>query len=314
MFRSASAFLSLILIVAACRPATCELPLTAESQQTKRKRLAPDHRADQSSPHLPNLLRVTKQIYTGGEPKGSKGFEELARLGIRTVVSVDGAIPNIELAKANQLRYVHIPIGYDEVSKVEGKMFAALVRREPGPFYIHCHHGKHRGPVAAAIAHVASGEADNDKALEILTTAGTSKKYAGLWKSVREYQPPPDDECLPELVEIAKLDSFAAAMAEVDRQYDYLKLCQSAGWQSPPTAPDLTPAQQALLLKESFRELRRMLERNGDDRFRNWMSESEKLASQLQRDLTTNAKLGAMDETLKILGEQCQRCHSAWRN
>jgi len=269
--------------------------------------------AEKSSRHLPNLHSVDDFIYSGAEPDGVEAFEELAELGIKTVVSVDGAIPCLELAKANQLRYVHIPIGYEGISEEAGKMFAVLVRTEQGPFYIHCHHGKHRGPTAAAIAGIASGRMDDKSAVRLLERAGTSRKYTGLWQAVAKYKPPPDDAELPELAEVAELDSLAAVMAKIDRQFDSLKLCQTAEWKSPPAHPDVSPLQQALLLKESFRELHRLLLQNGDDRFLDWLKESEELMGDLLMGPTAT-KPSEADRIFRLLGEQCQRCHAAWRD
>ena len=262
---------------------------------------------------LPNLLRHSDLIYSGAEPNGDEGFRHLAKIGIKTVVSVDSAIPNVQLATANQLRYVHIPIGYGEVANVQGKMLAAVARNEEGPFYIHCHHGKHRGPVAAAIVAIASGLMDGTEALDILKVAGTSRKYAGLWDSVESYEPPPNGHPLPELVEIATTNSVAAGMANIDRQFDLLKLCQSAGWTSPSSHPDVSPSQQAILLKESFRELCRAIEKNEDERYLAGMKESEMLATELETALFST-KASVADKTLSLLARQCRECHSAWRD
>src|SRR3712207_7739670 len=58
-----------------------------------------------------------------------------------TVISVDGARPDVELARKYGLRYVHLPIGYDDVTENEGRAIAKAITELPGPFYIHCHHG-----------------------------------------------------------------------------------------------------------------------------------------------------------------------------
>ena len=107
------------------------------------------------------------------------------------------------------------------------------------------------------------------EALSILVRAGTSKDYTGLWRDVEAYTPPPADAELPELVEVAEVGSFTAAMAQVDRAFDNLKLCRDAKWTVPPDHPDLVPAQEALLLQEGLHEagrnLRRRLRRTVQD-------------------------------------------------
>ena len=109
------------------------------------------------SEHLPNSYRVTEKMISGGQPDGEAGFRELRDLGVKTIVSVDGAKPDVELAKKYGLRYVHLPHGYDGISDVRLKELAKAVRDLPGTIYIHCHHGKHRSPAAAAAACVVVG-------------------------------------------------------------------------------------------------------------------------------------------------------------
>src|SRR5438094_677830 len=79
-------------------------------------------------------------------PDGDEGFHSLQQLGIKTIVSVDGARPEVDLARKYGLRYVHLPIGYDAVPREQALRIARAIRDLPGPVYIHCHHGRHRGP------------------------------------------------------------------------------------------------------------------------------------------------------------------------
>src|SRR5687767_2138199 len=43
---------------------------------------------------LPNAHRVTEKILSGGAPAGEAAFKELADLGVKTIISVDGAKPD----------------------------------------------------------------------------------------------------------------------------------------------------------------------------------------------------------------------------
>src|SRR5688500_4513824 len=60
---------------------------------------------------LHNLWRVAANSYSGSEPHAEEGFASLAKLGIKTVISVDGARPNLEAAAKHGMKYVHIPTG-----------------------------------------------------------------------------------------------------------------------------------------------------------------------------------------------------------
>jgi protein tyrosine phosphatase (PTP) superfamily phosphohydrolase (DUF442 family) len=260
-----------------------------------------------------NLMKLSKRLYSGSEPHGDEGFASLAKLGVTAVVSVDGAKPNIEAARKHGIRYIHIPIGYDGVPEDAALSLARVAKEIDGPVYVHCHHGKHRGPVAAAVACIAAGDSTNKDALGILERAGTSKDYKGLWRDVQNFVPPPAGANLPELVEVAQIDSFPAAMAQVDRAFDNLKLCRDAKWGVPPDHPDLVPEQEALLLFEGLHEAGRNEDDVYDPQFEKWLAHAEAAANNLRSDLRQK-DLNAATDRLLLLEESCKQCHQKYRD
>lgn len=262
---------------------------------------------------LHHVLRGSERVFSGSQPHGAEGFASVAALGVKTIVSVDGAVPDLELARQHGLRYVHIPIGYDGIPVEAGESLARLVRDAEGPFYIHCHHGRHRGPAAAAVACQASGAMNAEQAINLLERAGTSPDYGGLWQSVRSYQTPAADAELPALVEQAEIESFAAAMARIDRGFDNLKLAKEADWSVPPRHPDIVPLREAVLLREGFQEAIRQL---GEDRpaaFTEQMQQAEILARALEsalREGNSPSATGYLDR----LQQSCKTCHKSFRD
>lgn len=264
-------------------------------------------------PELPNFLKISEEIYSGGEPVNTESYIKLSQLGIKTIVSVDGAQPDVETARKYGLRYVHIPFGYDGIDTNAGLALTRLVREAEGPFYIHCHHGLHRGPAAAAVACIASGVVDNKGAIEILEKAGTSKDYIGLWQDVKNFQIPVENIPLPELVEIAEVSSFEASMAKMDRNFDNLKFCRKNNWTTPAIHPDLVPVQEALLVKEGLREAGRMEAPVTDKQFKTWLLEAEQIAQNVENLLQNNNVKEAEQEFLN-LKQACKTCHKKYRN
>lgn len=276
--------------------------------------LPEDGPSEKDYPELHNLMQVTGSVYSGAEPKSDAAFRQLAELGVKVIVSVDGARPRVDLAKRFGMRYVQIPIGYDGIDAEAARSFARAADELDETTYVHCHHGKHRGPAGAAAICVARGDADGEQALKILEKAGTSKGYGGLWRDVRSYQRPAADERLPALVSVAEVASLAAAMAQIDRASDNLKLCEAAHWQTPTDHPDIAPPQEALLLKEGFHEvIRQLVESNDDEQFLIWMSESERSAIQLEAALKTG-DTAAAESAFAAVQSQCKRCHSEYRD
>jgi tRNA-Thr(GGU) m(6)t(6)A37 methyltransferase TsaA len=281
-------------------------------QARKRRTAKPDGAANGHA-GLHRVMRLSKRIYSGGEPHGQEAFASLAKMGVKTVVSVDAAKPDVESARRFGLRYVHIPIGYDGIPEEAGAALARVGKEVEGPVYIHCHHGRHRGPAAAAVACVASGAVEASEATAILEKAGTSKNYAGLWRDVRNYQPPAPDAARPELVETARVDSLAAAMAKVDRAFDNLELCREAGWRTPEEHPDLVPALQAFLVREGLNESAAALGDGYDAGFRAQLAAARESADRLGQ-AALDGKAARADTHFQALAQSCKQCHGDYRN
>ncbi len=260
-----------------------------------------------------NLLKLSERVYSGSEPHGEEAFKNLQKLGVKTVVSVDGARPNLELAAKYGLRYVHIPIGYHGVDAEPAKALVRVAREVEGPIYVHCHHGRHRGPAAAAVVCMAADGRTGAQASEILKAAGTGENYAGLWRDVAIYEPPAADAVLPELKEFVEVDSLAAAMAKLDRNFDNLKLCRTANWATPADHPDLAPAQEALILREGLREAARHLMEDHGEEFRAWLKESESHAQALEEALAATQREPA-EVHFTALEASCKQCHKKYRD
>lgn len=263
---------------------------------------------------LHNVFQVTPELYSGSEPHGVEGFNSLAKLGVRTIVSVDGARPDVATARERGIRYVHIPIGYDGVPEPARLALARVMRESTGPVYVHCHHGKHRGPAAAAVACRAVGQLDAAGAEALLRQAGTSPDYTGLYRDVREFVHPGADQPLPELVEVATVDSLVSGMADLGRHFDDLKRCAQAGWETPAGHPDLVPRGVALLVQEGLREM----ERNADlsaypPEFRKVLQDSESTAADLVAALA-DADRPLSSQTMELLEQSCKQCHQQWRD
>jgi protein tyrosine phosphatase (PTP) superfamily phosphohydrolase (DUF442 family) len=264
--------------------------------------------------HLPNAYRVTDQVISGGLPEGEIAFEELARLGVKTVISVDGMTPDVETARRHGLRYVHLPHGYDRVPVDRGKELAKAVAELPGPVYIHCHHGKHRSPAAAAVACIEAGLLDPQDALAVLATAGTNPNYAGLYDSVRQARPLPPEELKSlkvTFVERSKVPPVAAVMVELEHAFDLVKT------QADSRSPDRPRAKEAaLLLREHYRELQRMDEvRKKPRAFQESLASGERIASSLQTELEQDTINGqAVAARIKTLTTNCADCHRDFRD
>src|SRR5438046_447036 len=48
---------------------------------------------------LHNVFRISEKLYSGSSPEGEEGFQYLQKLGVKTIISVDGAKPEVETAR-----------------------------------------------------------------------------------------------------------------------------------------------------------------------------------------------------------------------
>lgn len=273
---------------------------------------------------LHNVFRLNSHLYSGNGPEGDRSFESLKKLGIKTVISVDGAKPDLERAKKFGIRYVHLPIGYNGVPAEKALQIAKVVIELPGPIYIHCHHGQHRGPSAAAIALLCSDEKCRvEDALAVLRSAGTDPRYTALFKSVKEFQRPTAEQLrnLPaELPESAKVVGMAQAMVTIDHSWDNLKKVRAAKWTAPPEHPDIDPVHEALQLVEGYRELQRLPEiARRPDEFRKFLNEGHEAAVELEQVLRgVNDKKEfdkeAAEKIFRRAGASCTQCHAKYRD
>jgi protein tyrosine phosphatase (PTP) superfamily phosphohydrolase (DUF442 family) len=266
---------------------------------------------------LHNAFKIDDQLYSGSSPVDETPFDELARLGVKAIISVDGSKPKVELARKHGMRYIHLPVGYDGLPKQRIAELIKAAETAKGAVYIHCHHGKHRGP--AAVAAVCQGLRGwtPETATTWLKQAGTSNDYAGLYRDIREFQKP-DAKTLAsipdQLPEIAPTPTLVDAMVTIDDHNDRLKSAQAVEWREIPGEPDLTPVQSATLLWESFRELTRdpSTSEHGKD-YATKLGAAEKTAEKLMQALKQGAK-AERDAAFKAVMQDCATCHKAHRN
>jgi protein tyrosine phosphatase (PTP) superfamily phosphohydrolase (DUF442 family) len=268
-------------------------------------------------PGIHNSFRVTDTIYSGSQPEGDAAFAALAKLGVKTIVSVDGSKPDVERAHKYGLQYVHLPFGYDGVPTNRVVELAKLRALARGPFFVHCHHGLHRGPTAVAVICEASAGWTPDQAEAWLRQAGTADDYQGLYRAAREFKAPTAVQlaAVGSLPEVAPTPSLVDAMVAMDEHFDWLKKSQKAGWKTPRGQADIAPAHEATMLWEQLREMARTPDtaKRPDD-YRQKLAAAESVAADFRTRLAKPADAPALDAAFKQFTQTCAACHKKYRN
>jgi protein tyrosine phosphatase (PTP) superfamily phosphohydrolase (DUF442 family) len=316
-----------LILLACCALAAvscwrADAPTTPGPHPVPSEAATPGARIDAAGLH--NVYRITDRLYSGSVPEGDEGFRSLQRLGIKTVISVDGMRPDVATAHKYGMRYVHIPFGYDGISYPQVLRLARAARDLPGPVYVHCHHGQHRGPAAAAAIHLCLDERCTvAQALAEMKRAGTDPHYTGLYAVPRTLTRPTarDLDRVPgEFPEVAPIPDLAAHMVEIDARWDDLKLIRAAGWKTPADHPDLDPPHEALQVAEHYREAARMAHvKQRPEDFRRRLSEAEGKVNFLEAVLRSGKIAGQADvpqaeRAFQAAGAACAGCHSKYRD
>lgn len=257
-------------------------------------------------------------LISGGVPDGDAAFDELRALGVKTIISVDGATPDVERAKARGMRYVHIPITYSDVPEKQKLEIARAIRDLPGPVFIHCHHGKHRSPAATAAAAVALGLSTPEEGVAFMKKAGTSPNYAGLYQCVEEAVVVPVsavNAASNAFPEVQKPSGLVAAMVEVDLAYEHLQEIRAAGWVVPKDHPDLVPAAEAGRLTDQMRF-------SGEDpksqakgpEYATMLVDAIAKSSALEEAIVRGESKEQLEAKWKLVAASCKECHAVYRD
>lgn len=263
---------------------------------------------------LHNLIKISSRFYSGAEPDSEAAFNDLKQLGIKTIISVDGLRPNLKAAKDHGIEYYHIPFGYDSIPEKAQQQLTRVAREIEGPIYVHCHHGRHRGPAAMAIICQAAQKFDTKEAVQFMQQAGTSAQYKGLWKSVREFTPPDKQVTLPKLKHVSEVNFLVDNMAQMDRLSDLI----SSELKQQNALSTKSLQENALLLHELMFETNRQLKQTQPEKqdlikfFKSAQESTISFQNSLKKDHNFNN--GAVQQAWQTLKQDCRNCHKKHRN
>ncbi|MFN0244856.1 MAG: hypothetical protein ACKVWV_18385 [Planctomycetota bacterium] len=266
-----------------------------------------------------NVVAYAPHVFSGSMPEGEEGLETLSKLGVRTIISVDGAPPDVAGAKKLGMRYVHYPIGYNGVSPERSLEISRAVKELPGPVYIHCHHGKHRSAGAAGVAVVTLGLGTEEAMLERMKVSGTAAGYKGLFQCVKDADPANAAKLAAlsgPFPEVTATPGFVQAMVQVDEVNDHLKAVEKAGWTVPADHPDLVPVAEAGRLADLFRDSAKdKIAMSKDARFVELLAQASQEVGDLEAAL---GRAGATAEEKSALFKKiqatCKACHVDYRD
>jgi len=119
---------------------------------------------------VPNLHRVTDQIYRGAQPT-REGFRNLEAMGIKTVINLRSF--HHDDTERTSLAYVRVRMEAWDPEMGEIIRVMRILSDESGaPYFVHCQHGADRTGMAMAVYRMAVQGWRRDEAIREMTDGG----------------------------------------------------------------------------------------------------------------------------------------------
>lgn len=132
-----------------------------------------------TTPSLSNFHMVSSNLYRGAQPT-TAGFQELSKMGIKTVINLRDFHSDLLLIDTNKLRYFAIPMNAWNVNRKDAVTFLRIVMDTNNfPMFVHCKHGSDRTGTMCAIYRLAIDNWSKEKALDEMKNGGFG--YHDIW-------------------------------------------------------------------------------------------------------------------------------------
>lgn len=142
-----------------------------------------------------NFMKVNDHVYRGAQPT-EEGFQNLAKLGIKTVVDLQAAgderaRDEAKWVKAAGMQYISVPMKGMATPKDKdvAKVLALLEDQTTGPVFVHCHAGADRTGGVIACYRIEHDGWTNAKAFEEAKEMGTTWIHYRIHDYIKSFHP-----------------------------------------------------------------------------------------------------------------------------
>jgi protein tyrosine/serine phosphatase len=144
---------------------------------------------------VPNFHKVNDKVYRGAQPS-DQGFQNLAKLGVKTVVDLrqtdDRSAQEKRVVEAAGMKYINVPMyGMQKPNPAAvARVLSVFEDKESGPVFVHCKRGADRTGTVVACYRISHDHWDNGKALGEAKGFGMAWIQKAMQHYVMGYRPP----------------------------------------------------------------------------------------------------------------------------
>ena len=121
---------------------------------------------------LPNFHKVTDILYRGAQPT-EKGFKELPKLGIKTIINLRDFHSDEKKLKKIHISYEEIPMESCNPKEEDVVHFLKIITdKTRTPVFVHCKHGSDRTGMICAVYRIAVCGWTKEDAIKEMTKGG----------------------------------------------------------------------------------------------------------------------------------------------
>lgn len=136
-------------------------------------------------PGLPNLHRVSEDLYRGAQPT-ALGIRQLEALGVRTIVNLRTSDTDDHLLAESGLAYERVPMTAWQARDRDVVQFLRIVTDESRqPVFVHCRRGADRTGLMVAVYRIAVQGWEKEQAIAEMTQGGF--RFNSGWRNLVQY-------------------------------------------------------------------------------------------------------------------------------
>ena len=142
------------------------------SARTKEKhdKSSSNSRTTDEAVEVENFGKVTEFYYRGAQPKGAAGYNQLAAIGVKTIIDLRNDPKDYAKSLTEQagMKYINFPLSDKDYPSPDApsKFLALISEKENWPVYVHCAGGRHRTGAMTAVFRMSVQGWDVNRAYE----------------------------------------------------------------------------------------------------------------------------------------------------